>query len=791
MLPLSISVVIATYNNSAFLDGCLQTLSLQVAPPARYEVIVVDNGSHDDTAAVVSKWSDALPVRYRFHPKQASFETAIARNAGMKEASGDIIVSLADDAIVPPEFLQRHAGFHAERTADCLVGRQRYLQQPMSPSRIMTQRVSGKLDEWADERDPQHHAPPLAPSAWVLEHIPWMVGHWDHLSLRRRDLLKVGWFDEWYSIYEEPDYELCYRLYRAGVRFCYDPSLVIYHAYRQRFPRPYWRGSGVDYLSHTFRDRTAALVSAAWRLRRVLESQMSLCLSDAYQRRQRALFAGLGAGSALGNRRITLGVLNHHEERANKPSAECEPGIEVLFADPRVSLTQNQSRTASDTLVRCHGDLIQALDRAQTEPIQQQARIDWLKANAQTDVLVLANQPSLHVDSHRIVLARPPEPFPDSSTITRALQREAELSSNLPEIGNISEGYSFPPRAVSFKLTNLCNLRCRMCGQFGLVGNALRQPAAENKTHMGLQDLQRIIDQVVPFRPGMVYIWGGEPFLHPAFVPFVNYVKRQNLFCIVTTNGTRLEACAAAVVEARLDILRVSLDGPPEVHDRIRGSTGLYDHVTRGITAIQDRKAALGSMFPLLEIICTISQGNYLELESAAAHFEGLRPDSITFVHQLYTPPAIGKRHQECYRALFGTDATAWQGFAQDVSGIDVVALSETIGRLAARNGPVPIGFSPPLSSGQVQSYYRDLTTLFHDKRCSGPWLWLEVYPNGDIYPCHEFPDYRVGNILTDGFEQVWNGPRFRKFRCQLMLHRGFPGCTACRSQQLVDAFVV
>jgi radical SAM protein with 4Fe4S-binding SPASM domain len=228
------------------------------------------------------------------------------------------------------------------------------------------------------------------------------------------------------------------------------------------------------------------------------------------------------------------------------------------------------------------------------------------------------------------------------------------------------------------------------------------------------------------------------------------------------------------------------------VHDSIRGLPGVFEQVARGIRAINDCKKAIGSPFPLFEIICTISQDNYRHLEAAVSLFEGMGIDTITFVHQLYTPPAIGRLHQQLYAQLFGCEAQAWQGFAQDVSGIDVAVLGQTIERLHQRVGPVPIGFSPPLCDPeQVATYYQDLTSLFHDKRCSGPWLWLEVYPNGDIYPCHEFPDYRVGNILEDGFWPVWNGPRFRKFRCQLMLYRGFPGCTACRSQQLVDAFVV
>jgi radical SAM protein with 4Fe4S-binding SPASM domain len=771
----SVSVVIATYNNSTFLQGCLCSLARQDAPPERFEVIVVDNGSGDDTAAAVERLSGDLPLRYRYHPKQASFETAIARNVGLKMAQGEVLISLADDALVPPDFLRRHADLHQAHRQACLVGTRRFLQRPLSWQMALAQLQTGELAAWAGEQDPHRHRSQMTPCLWLRARAPWALGNWDHLSLRREHLLAVGWFDEWYSIYEEPDYELCYRLFQAGLDFVFEPEPAVYHQYRYRYPRARWRGRGFDYLNYKFKDRRVAVVQAAWRFQDEIEFRGGLVLSPAYQMRLGALYAALSGEPPLDPPSLTIGLLGVDARPAEPDGAGPADGVEAQ---------REQSR-----------ELLSAYAATQTPARLRQARVERLREQAESDLLVMAeaneSQP-LALEETRLPGRPGPLPGREVSLTVRAIEQEIEQAAAAPEIGPIAEGYSYPPRSISFKLTNLCNLRCRMCGQYGLVGNALRQSQAELKQQMDLAGLKQIIDQVTPFRPGMIYVWGGEPFLHPAFTQFIDYIKQQKLFCIVTTNGTRLEATAEALVDSRLDILRVSVDGPAEVHDFIRGTPGLFERVVRGIRAINDRKQATGSSFPLFEIVCTISQDNYRHLETVVSLFEGLGINAITFVHQLYTPPAIGRRHQQFYAQLFDCEAQAWQGFAQNVSGIDGALLGEIIERLERLSGPASISFSPPLrGSDQVAAYYQDLTSLFHDKRCSGPWLWLEVYPNGDVYPCHEFPDYWAGNVLREGFWAVWNGPRFRKFRQQLMLHRGFPGCCACRSQQLVDAFVV
>jgi glycosyltransferase involved in cell wall biosynthesis len=102
---MKISVVIATRNRDALLDGALASLRAQLGAP-EIEAVVVDNGSSDDTRAVAERHAAA----YVF---EARPNRALARNAGIAAATGEIVLFVDDDVVLPPYFVAAHARAHA------------------------------------------------------------------------------------------------------------------------------------------------------------------------------------------------------------------------------------------------------------------------------------------------------------------------------------------------------------------------------------------------------------------------------------------------------------------------------------------------------------------------------------------------------------------------------------------------------------------------------------------------------------------------------------------------------
>ena len=105
---MKISVVIATRDRAVLLDGALRSLRAQVgATPI--EAIVVDNGSTDATRTV----AEAHGACYALEPVP---NRALARNAGVALATGEIVLFIDDDVVLPPFFVAAHARVHDTST---------------------------------------------------------------------------------------------------------------------------------------------------------------------------------------------------------------------------------------------------------------------------------------------------------------------------------------------------------------------------------------------------------------------------------------------------------------------------------------------------------------------------------------------------------------------------------------------------------------------------------------------------------------------------------------------------
>ena len=110
----SISVVIPCYNGAAFLAETLGSIAGQTYPPL--EVIVIDDGSMDDSAAIAGRFGPLVRV-----VRQANQGESVARNRGIDEAKGDWIALLDADDVWEPAKLERQMavalGSHAHSRA--------------------------------------------------------------------------------------------------------------------------------------------------------------------------------------------------------------------------------------------------------------------------------------------------------------------------------------------------------------------------------------------------------------------------------------------------------------------------------------------------------------------------------------------------------------------------------------------------------------------------------------------------------------------------------------------------
>lgn len=341
----------------------------------------------------------------------------------------------------------------------------------------------------------------------------------------------------------------------------------------------------------------------------------------------------------------------------------------------------------------------------------------------------------------------------------------------------LGKGYAFKPRYLDIKLTNKCNLRCKMCGQWGEKGNYLNAPKDVLTEELSLETLRRLVDEVSFFKP-IIYLWGGEPFLYPHIKELIAYIKSKRMILAVNTNGTFVERDAEFLVHQGPDNLLISLDGPQEINDKIRGE-GVFQRVLSGVKKIQEIKKEGRRVKPYLTMVSTISENNYLALEETLEMAGGQGFDFVGIQFSTFTTEALGKEYQRTFASLFNLPAESWKGFVADKSKISVDRLSEIIKKIRKRRYPFGIYFVPDLRPEEVRTYYQRPAELLRWKRCIIPWFRADILPNGDIYTCLDFPDYVVGNINKDSFLTIWNNRKYQTFR-KCLKKQLFPICSRC-----------
>ena len=201
-----ISVIIPTRNRCAILGRSLPRLFDQTLPAHMYEIIVVDDGSQDDTRAMIAAM--AFPDLICFG-HETSRGPAAARNTALRQAKGHLLVFVDDDAFVPRDFLEAHRARHEQTPHAIVTG-------PIIEVTDIPAPVASFRSSWRGR-----HGSPL-PSG--------------NASVAKASVLDAGGFDEDFTEYGWEDPELYIRLRRLGMRRVYEPSAPIFH-YKTRETR--------------------------------------------------------------------------------------------------------------------------------------------------------------------------------------------------------------------------------------------------------------------------------------------------------------------------------------------------------------------------------------------------------------------------------------------------------------------------------------------------------------------------------------------------------------------------
>jgi GT2 family glycosyltransferase len=209
--PPRVSVVVCTYNGGRTLGQCLR--SLQALDYPDYEVIVVDDGSTDDTRAILARFPEVRAIH------QPNRGLSVARNVGLQAATGAVVAYTDSDCYADPQWLTQLVYQLKCSDAGGVGG------PNLSPE-------DGGLAACvaASPGQPTH----ILESDQVAEQVPGC-----NMAFRREALLAVNGFDPVYRKAGD-DVDLCWRLQHAGYWITFAPGAFVWH-HRRQTPRAYLR----------------------------------------------------------------------------------------------------------------------------------------------------------------------------------------------------------------------------------------------------------------------------------------------------------------------------------------------------------------------------------------------------------------------------------------------------------------------------------------------------------------------------------------------------------------------
>ena len=316
------------------------------------------------------------------------------------------------------------------------------------------------------------------------------------------------------------------------------------------------------------------------------------------------------------------------------------------------------------------------------------------------------------------------------------------------------------PAELYIEPTNRCNSRCETCVR------TFR--GVEPSRDLSPEEFRGIVDQVPGLERAVLH-GVGEPLLNAGLPAMVAYLKGRPSPPQVLFNSNALALTPAireALVEARLDELRVSIDAAHRLlYARIRGVDG-FDQAVEQVAALASRVRSEGRG-PRISLWMTAMRENLSELPELVRLARRMGVGEVYVQRLVFHEHGMARQEQSLFQALRAEEVTYLahaEALARDLG----VALHAS-------------GASSPRASLEV---------LAGDKpwrQCRRPHTLMYITANGNVLPCCFSPfttrDYAgliLGNAFESSLEEIWQGPAYRDFRAALKSECPPEACDRC-----------
>ncbi|MEJ2069217.1 MAG: radical SAM protein, partial [Syntrophobacterales bacterium] len=222
----------------------------------------------------------------------------------------------------------------------------------------------------------------------------------------------------------------------------------------------------------------------------------------------------------------------------------------------------------------------------------------------------------------------------------------------------------------------MCNLRCRVCGQWGDHGYQLGRDIKTFKANeVSVARYVSLLEDLRAqgHRPLLVLL-GGEPMLYEGTLDLIEAAAGLGLPVMMTTNGTGVAAAADRLANAPLFGLQLSIDGhTAALHNYLRpgaGAVNSFSQIMAALTAVGEARQASGRSLPLITAITVISQDNAGHLVDIYETFRS-QVDLFVFCLSWWIDETAARAHEADFLRRFGFVPQCHQGYLSDLKPQD------------------------------------------------------------------------------------------------------------------------
>ena len=306
---------------------------------------------------------------------------------------------------------------------------------------------------------------------------------------------------------------------------------------------------------------------------------------------------------------------------------------------------------------------------------------------------------------------------------------------------------------VVISLHEACDCRCVMCDIW-----KIREPQS-----IPIVTLRRQLQSFDSLGVRWVVFTGGEPQRHPHFADFASALKARGIRVTLLTAGLELEEHADEVASV-VDDLIISLDGPPDVHNRVRRVPLAFERMASGFSAVRKIRPEIP-----IRARCTVQAENHRSLCDAVECATQNRLASISFLAADLTSDAFNR-------------PSGWTASRQSSVALtphQVHALEDEIESLIAAYGGGGFIAETPEKLRRIVLHFRAHLGQVPAvaPRCNAPWVSSVIEASGQVRPC--FFHAPIGNIFEQTVAETVNSNEALQFRAELDIASN-PTCRRC-----------